>query len=1203
MKRLGFPFLCAVFLANLISAFVYGQLNAFKHVPWPASGAASAGGINQGDDGYVWIASGSTGLWRYDGNEFKNWRNDPQNQNTIAEDRLETVYPDHEGRIWVLTWSRGLDLFDPMAGNFRHFRHDSTDPASISDDIVRAILEDHEGNIWVGTHGGLEKFDPATGKFIHYRHDSKDLLSLSCNKVRVLYEDREGILWVGTGSPFPGEYTKGDGGLNKFNRQTGKFVRYMHDSDNVQSLIDNRVRAILEDSHGNFWVGTAGDGLHRMDRQKGTFERLTYDPKSPGKLCRPPLKNDFPFSADHITFIREDSFGSLWIGTMEGGINHFDPGTNLVTHLGYSKDSTSGMQTNYYWDAFSTKDGLFWVLTWSGELYQFDPSPPQKVLTYQSGTDVYSFLAESDTVFWLGTQKGLMRRNHANGQTQLFKPRSNDQHGNRNNKDLPIFQVESDHRGKLWLRTYQKGIETFDPTTKKFISYRHDANNKSSLSNDTLSKIYIDRYGNAWATTFGLGLDFLAHNSDSFIHFHHDPKNSNSLNSDTVTSFHEDRSGNMWVATSKGLDKFNFKSLQFFHYLDNSKDSILQGDFTYYWVFYEDWMQNFWISRFNSFGNRFEWTVSKFDPKTGKFNHFAVGRNYVNSFYEDDNKNLWAATTGGLFKFDEFINQFRIVKDQSGQSIQWAINIIEDNKKNLWVSSNDGLLSFERIGNDVKLYGQEFGIYPNKISGNGEAYKNQSGELFFAIDSGYYAANPEKLLTGKRPPRVTISEFRIRNNSSVNNNLLNKTLTTEADPKLNIPNYQNIFSIGFNAIDFIDPTKNRILFMLENYDHNWNNAGMERNAYYYNIPPGEYKFRVKAVNRNQVWAEKYLTIIIDPPWWKMWWAFCLYALAIGLGIFIFDRIQRRRIISREREKSRAKELAQAREIEKAYNELKATQTQLIQSEKMASLGELTAGIAHEIQNPLNFVNNFSEVNAELIQEANKEISSGNLTNLKNIMDDLKTNMEKITNHGRRADAIVKSMLQHSRVSTGQKESADLNLLVDEYLKLSYHGFRAKDKSFEAHMQKDYDKTIGNVNIVPQDIGRALLNFYNNAFYAITEKKKQRQEAMQIAMFEGPNSELDKGSQDKYEPSVFVRTSRLDGKVEIRIRDNGNGIPKKVMDKIFQPFFTTKPPGQGTGLGLSLSYDIITKEHSGGIRVETKEGEFTEFIVEFPANRS
>jgi signal transduction histidine kinase len=279
-------------------------------------------------------------------------------------------------------------------------------------------------------------------------------------------------------------------------------------------------------------------------------------------------------------------------------------------------------------------------------------------------------------------------------------------------------------------------------------------------------------------------------------------------------------------------------------------------------------------------------------------------------------------------------------------------------------------------------------------------------------------------------------------------------------------------------------------------------------------------------------------------------------------------------------------LEQAKQsIEVTLTELKATQKQLIQSEKMASLGELTAGIAHEIQNPLNFVNNFSEVSNELISEMVEELDKGDINEAKTIAEDVKQNLEKINHHGKRAGDIVKGMLQHSRSSSGVKELTDINKLADEYLRLAYHGLRAKDKTFNAKFETHFDEKIDKINIVAQDIGRVLLNLFNNGFYAVNEKKK-----LQAA---------------SYEPRVIVQTKHTHptpgegrGEVEIRVTDNGNGIPPNIIDKIFQPFFTTKPTGQGTGLGLSLSYDII-KAHGGEIKVETHQGQGSEFLISLP----
>ena len=370
-----------------------------------------------------------------------------------------------------------------------------------------------------------------------------------------------------------------------------------------------------------------------------------------------------------------------------------------------------------------------------------------------------------------------------------------------------------------------------------------------------------------------------------------------------------------------------------------------------------------------------------------------------------------------------------------------------------------------------------------------------------------------------------------------------------------------------NAID--DENRFAVICFKEGREIILGNIGEEHKAFTQEVPtPHEGKQAVSLIYLPLVVKEKKLGVITVQSFQQN--AYSDYHLFMLRNIAIYTAI--------------ALENAESFEmLSQTVVTLRATQAQLIQSEKMASLGELTAGIAHEIQNPLNFVNNFSEVNKELLMEMKDEMNKGNMDDANSIANDVIANEEKINHHGKRADAIVKGMLQHSRSSSATKEPTDINKLADEYLRLAYHGLRAKDKSFNATLKNDYDESIGNINIIPQDIGRVILNLITNAFYAVAEKKKQHPD---------------------YEPVVTVTTKRLSspsgdgGKVEIRVKDNGNGIPQKVLDKIFQPFFTTKPTGQGTGLGLSLSYDII-KAHGGELKVETKEGEFAEFIISLP----
>jgi signal transduction histidine kinase len=512
----------------------------------------------------------------------------------------------------------------------------------------------------------------------------------------------------------------------------------------------------------------------------------------------------------------------------------------------------------------------------------------------------------------------------------------------------------------------------------------------------------------------------------------------------------------------------------------------------------------------------------------------------------------------------------------------------------LWLSTFDGLCRFDPKTGQSNNYSIDDGIQ-GLLFADGSVCRSSSGHFFFGGANGMTMFHPDEINRQSLPPRLYLTGIKV----------FNKPLLPDPKGILRVPVYeakeitlaynQNNLALEFIALHYSNPSKNRYSYRLENYDPEWREVTGQREAFYPKLPPGKYVFRVKAANSHGIWNQEGISLAITvlPPWWQTPWAFVLYGLAaIGMALLV-NRIMRRRVLAREQEKNRALELAHAREIEEAYHQLeeshetlKATQAQLIQSEKMASLGELTAGIAHEIQNPLNFVNNFADVNQELLQEMKEELSKGNPAEAASIADDVISNEARIAQHGRRADAIVKNMLQHSRAVSGEKEATDLNALADEYLRLAYHGLRAKDKTFNATLQTDFAPGLPTVPVVVQDIGRVLLNLFNNAFFAVQEKKKT--------------------AGTDYEPTVSVNTRLLHPTSEIThpklititIRDNGSGIPDAFREKIFQPFFTTKPAGQGTGLGLSLSYDIV-KAHGGSIRVDTEAGQFTEFMVTIP----
>ncbi len=1103
--------------ALLFASKCYAQTHepSFKLIP--GNDGISLGKINgmvRDSHGVMWFIDQTNGLISYDGVHMTAFPHDSQNPNSLGGPQPEDIIIDSTDVIWISFWGSGLDRFNPDSGEFTHFRHQQNDETTVSNDSISSILIDHLGNFWVGTHQGLDLFDQKMGTFKHYRHNAQDQLSLSHNLVRKLCEDREGTLWVGTGMAWD---THNKGGLNKLNRDKGNFTRYLNDPKDPQSLINNKVRVIFEDSRGNFWVGTNGDGLHTMDRKSGKFTRHLNDPKKPQQLSRPPVKS----ISDHINFITEDVEGQIWIGTWGNGINRYNPATKEITYFG---NNIGGLTDVSFWAAISYGDGLFWLSTDvpSSNLYQVDLFTNNiPLITVSGAIGINRFYQDEPNVLWIASAGGgLIRKDLLSGDEQIFK---------------------------------------------------NEPANPKSLSGNTVSSMLKDKKGNYWISTDN-GLNQLNPNTGTFIRYQHLEGDKQSLVEGEIIVLYEDHASNIWIGAVNGLDMLDQKTGKFTHYAHTNDTSSIGGNIIP--GIYEYKPGDLWVGAWNGGG------LNRLDATTGKFKHYLKGKS-VGQIYKDHANVVWVSSIKGVYRYNPTTDEFSLISnDQAGFEIEEVRSIMEDDENNLWLSTNTGIIKVNKDRNLFTKYGKENGI--NQFLWYLSRIKTLDGQLLYGTDGGYYAFKPSELKINPLLPKVEFTNFWIGNESvKANSEILEGSLDSVKEIHLSYD--QTVFSVGLSVTDYSNAEFRKVVYSLDGYDIGWRQPGSEGRAYYFNVPPGKYTFTMKAFNSsNGAWQQKSIAIVISPPWWRTWWAYGSFGIAFVGFVFSVDRFQRKRLLERAKAEAKEKELAQAKEIEKAYTELKATQSQLIQSEKMASLGELTAGIAHEIQNPLNFVNNFSEVNKELLLEMNDELNSGNLNEAKLIARSIIDNEEKIIFHGKRADGIVKGMLQHSRSSSGIKEPTDVNVLADEYLRLAYHGLRAKDKSFNATMKTDFDESLGKINAIPQDLGRVILNLITNAFYAVAERKTSKSL-----------------TDAQYEPTVTVRTKRQGNKVEISVSDNGNGIPRAIIDKIFQPFFTTKPSGKGTGLGLSMSYEIVTKGHGGELKVETKEHEGTTFIIILP----
>lgn len=1079
--------------------------------------------ITQDPSGYMWFSGeGERCLYRYDGNQMVAFKNDHSNPNSLGGTVINAVYADPSGLIWI-GMEEGLDQYNPATRVFRHFRHQANDSGSISKGNVSVMLRDQKGRLWVGTDNGLDQLNEQTGSFIHFKSDPSNPASLTDDVIWNLYEDRGGTLWVATGHPFY-KPDPAKGGLSRLNPD-GTFTRYVHDSRNASTLIDNRVRALFEDSRGVFWVGTSGDGLHTMDRKSGQLERHPYNPARPEQLSRPPLiKTDpFAFDNDQVTFVLEDGRGYIWIGTMWSGMNRYDPSTQKVTRY----FGSHGFPDSSAWNGFVSRDGTIWISTQSDRLYHAGPIRPA-CTKIKTTAPVFSFLENDKGQLWAGTDKGgLLALGSSLQVVSTFRQDPVSGIDLSKSKINALYQGQPD---TIWIGA-SNGLFTFNTRTKRITAIPTGFNVSDALGG--IFALQKDRFGNLWFTS-GNGLGCYRLRDGTIKHYQPDSRDSGSIGAPRTISLAEDRNGNLWVGASTA-------------------------------------------------------GVTKLDRQTDKFRRYLAGHNGI-CLTQDHMGVLWAGTSKGLFRYDKEIDQFLPFFDsRSDLASQYIYGITEDHEGNLWAYTPALVFEINANRSRVSTFGNTYDIHD--LSPQAILTTRQGKVLFGSVD-GFYLVDGINPGSKAEYGKIAITDLFINNENTAWGEDQRVTTLGSDLTALHLRYNQNTLGFNFSAMEYGQSNHVRYYTMLEGYDNTWREAIGEKSSYYFNVAPGTYTYRIKAFNSEGEWFDKEVVVKISPPWWSTWWFQSLVVVCICLGVYYY--IQYR---SRELKKNNLilekKVLERTNALNTSLAELKLAQDQLIQSEKMASLGELTSGIAHEIKNPLNFINNFSEINTELITDIEDQINAlgeAAPAQLQQYMKTLQKNSEKIMHHGKRIDGIVKGMLQHSRQANRNKERTNINLLCEEALKLAYHGFKAKEKSFNSGFEARLEANLPEVMVIPQDISRVLLNLINNAFYAVNEKKKQ--------LF---SEDQEEESEGHYNPIVTVATRLSASRIIITVADNGSGIPASILNKIYQPFFTTKPTGEGTGLGLSMSYDIITKGHGGELKVTSREGEGTSFEISLPLN--
>ncbi|MFT3681966.1 MAG: two-component regulator propeller domain-containing protein [Ferruginibacter sp.] len=1022
---------------------------------------------------------------------------------------------DKEGNVWITTGGDGIYCLNVSSNILKH------NPLQA---YSSGLLCDHTGNIWLATYvDGLFIIDTKNETI---KNTGKINTADVTNFLTGITEDHNNNIWLGYYDHI---------NILDASRRTIKNIT------KKEGLKGGSVLKFLEDRNGDMWIGTVTPGVNFISLKNKTLGTLD---------------NINGFNGAAVEMV-EDSRQQLWI---------FRRDTSYVLN----KERTSirrvlldiqMLSQNFKGSSHSDNNGNIWVGTLDKGAMIIDPGGPlPEHLTTANGlidNNVWKIMEDKNGKIWMGTHHGINIYDPVSGQTKVIT-KSNGLFNDR------IASIAGDTSGNMIICT-NSGFAVIDRAKKILINY-----NKSQYIREGVVEPIIGKDGRLWLSSYNNGIiQYDIHNNSAKI-----IDRAAGLLSNIVWDMVEDSHGNIWAASDSG------------------------------------------ISIINPASN----TIKFLRQKQG------LCHNIVYKLLPRPNDEMWAGTVKGISVINTEKFTITNLTAKEGLYPEEIYDLVEQNG-NIYAGTSDGLTAVKKpAGNDQPWrflnYGKREGFPFNDYNQNA-ATATSNGQTWWGI-TPVLTVVTQQPLTDTLQPRLNITGISIMDQAvsfntytglgkllKTGDTIWNENKTTfyikNTLPKdsgyaqnnsiswdstmggfnipagLTLPYNQNSVNFSFSNTDVKGREKILYRYILEGAEKEWNelsDKSITKN--YFNLAEGHYTFKVSTRGFNGKWsAVETCSFTILPPWWKTWWAYLLY---VAVAVFVTSAYARYRAgkLIKENQLLENRISQRTAELSKSLEDLKATQHQLVQSEKMASLGELTAGIAHEIQNPLNFVNNFSEVSNELIEELKdeKQKPAGERdTQLEDdILDDIASNLQKINHHGKRADAIIKGMLQHSRTSSGQKELTSINELCDEYLRLAYHGLRAKDKSFNAKFQTDLDGSIEKINVVPQDIGRVFLNLVNNAFYAVNERKKQNEPG--------------------YEPTVTVSTKKLNNAIEIKVKDNGGGIPQKVLEKIFQPFFTTKPTGQGTGLGLSLSYDIV-KAHGGEIKVETKENEGTAFIILLP----
>lgn len=1164
MKRLLFVLIlvnCNFLLSAQIENLRYSQLTQFGGLP-----DNQVTSIFQDSKGFMWFGTNSRGLCRYDGYNFKVFSHNANDTNSLSSNLVSNIFEDESGQFWIITKSR-VDKFDTGSERYTHFRVGDN-----NDWLVGSFLA-KSGVLWLASWSGrIFNIDTKTGARSEITGDNRPMSKFSSNLALLREDDKEG-LWIGTL----------DSGLYYFDIDNNYKLlqRYTYDPDNENSLSNNSIMSFYIDSTGIVWVGTF-NGLNRITPSEHKDE--------PGKIVHFSPQPDNPNSLNDSTIfsIKEDNAGILW---MRGatGINTYDRKTGTFKYWSHSY-----LLVNSLPRYFSSRS---LCIDNTGAIYF--TIYPQGVSRFSFHHNKFDFIAHDP------------------------------QNVNSLNSNSGSYAYADTSAGVLWVGTWDEGLNKYVPGKKdgepgQWHLLTHDPSDLNSLSSDHIRTIFRDSKGVLWVGTMNGGLNKLidrGYGKERFEHFSLDSLGGGPIN--TVDIIHEDPSGNLWLGCSAGLCLFDRKAGKFLLYVadTSNRDSLHMTNIN---AIASDPDGTIWFGTWAD-------GLFKVVPPFKKLGPYISGKTYSYRYQSDLSNELgdweilsvhaprqpgkdilWVGTAGGgLFRLQKedkgngnYQEHFKRYSFEDGLPETIVNGIEEDDNGYLWISMINNLSRFDPNTGIFNNYFEEDGLPEGEFAWLAHS-RGSDGRMYY-IKWGLLSFDPDSVYVNQNIPPVHITGI----------SLFNKPLKVGDDSPLKssvantkeitLSYEQNFITLDFTALNYTKPEKNRYKYLLEGFDKDWVDAGTEHSVTYQGLQPGTYTFRVIASNSDGIWNMQGATlkIRIRPPWWKTIPAIMVYILLLVSIIYSFIKIRERKL-SRDKKKleekifERTEELhevntqleehheeleQQKEELQQTLNYLKETQTQLVQSEKMASIGQLTAGIAHEINNPVNYINagiESLEVNLTEISEIldlYDQITPENVGNKLKTIEELKRRLDyrelileirkligSIKAGSERTTEIVKGLRTFSRLDENEIKPADIHEGIDLTLVMLHN-------KYKHHIQvvKVYGK-VPRVECFPGKLNQVFMNILSNAIDAIPEKG-----------------------------TITIKTweDKPKGKVCISIKDDGIGMANDTLLNIFNPFFTTKDVGKGTGLGLSVSHGII-EQHKGDMKVESSPGEGAEFIISLP----